>query len=153
MSDLAPLSPREPSLPEEAPSQAPKIGDRLRQARERRGVTITEASATLKIRAPILEAFEREDHSQLPPRVYALGQLRTYAAYLGLDPATVAAGWQGEAVYEGAPTPVRSQPTTSAVERFVSLRPSIIRSTRGLLALGGLGIAVLLISSVMVLQL
>jgi cytoskeletal protein RodZ len=153
MSDLAPLNPREPGLPDEAPSQAPKIGDRLRQARERRGVTIAEASATLKIRAPILEAFEREDHSQLPPRVYALGQLRTYAAYLGLDPATVAAGWQGEAVHEGAPTPVRSQPTTSAVERFVSLRPSIIRSTRGLLALGGLGIAVLLISSFMVLQL
>ena len=153
MSDLAPLNPREPGLPEEAPAQAPKIGDRLRQARERRGVTIAEASATLKIRVPILDAFEREDHSQLPPRIYALGQLRTYAAYLGLDPATVAAGWQGESAREDVPAPVGSQRGNSAMERFISLRPSIIRSTRGVLALGGLGIAVLLISSFMVLQL
>lgn len=153
MSDLAPLNPREPDRPEEAPSQAPKIGDRLRQARERRGVTIAEVSATLKIRIPILDAFEREDHSQLPPRIYALGQLRTYAAYLGLDPATVAAGWQGEVVHERVSTTVRSQPKTSAMEQFVSLRPSIIRSTRGLLALGGLGLSVLLISTFMVLQL
>ena len=105
MSDLAPLNPREPGLPDEAPSQASKIGDRLRQARERRGVTIAEASATLKIRAPILEAFEREDHSQLPPRVYALGQLRTYAAYLGLDPATVAAGGRGRPFTKVRPHP------------------------------------------------
>lgn len=152
MSDQPSLTPQEPLLPSELAPQAPSIGDRLRQARERRGVTIAEASATLKIRAPILEAFEREDHSQLPPRVYALGQLRTYATYLGLDPATVAAGWQGEAVHEGAPTPVRSQATTSAMERFISLR-RIIRSTRGVLALGGLGLAVLLISGFMVLQL
>jgi len=106
MSDQLPLTPQEPGLSEDVARQAPSIGDRLRQARERRGVSIAEASSTLKIRAPILEAFEREDHTQLPPRVYALGQLRTYAAYLGLDPATVAAGWQGPPAPEGpAPTP------------------------------------------------
>ena len=153
MNDQPLLTPLEPGLPSEASSQAPGIGDRLRQARERRGVTIAEASATLKIRAPIIDAFEREDHSQLPPRIYALGQLRTYAAYLGLDPSTVAAGWQGESVRENAPTPVRSQRATSAMERFVSLRPGIIRSTRGVLALGGLGLAVLLIGGFMALQL
>jgi len=153
MSDQVPLTPQEQGLSDDVAQRAPRIGDRLRQARERRGVSIAEASATLKIRAPILEAFEREDHSQLPPRVYALGQLRTYAAYLGLDPATVAAGWQGEVVHERVSTTVRSQPKTSAMEQFVSLRPSIIRSTRGLLALGGLGLSVLLISTFMVLQL
>lgn len=44
----------------------------------------------------ILAALEREDHAALPERVYLLGHLRTYARYLGLDPATVAAGWAGE---------------------------------------------------------
>jgi transcriptional regulator with XRE-family HTH domain len=153
MSDQPLLTPQEPGLPSEVAPQAPSIGDRLRQARERRGVTIAEASATLKIRVPILDAFEREDHSQLPPRIYALGQLRTYAAYLGLDPSTVAAGWQGESVREDAPAPARSQRATATMERFVSLRPGIIRSTRGVRALGGLGLAVLLISGFMVLQL
>jgi ribosome-binding protein aMBF1 (putative translation factor) len=74
MSDQAPLSPQEPGLSEEVAPQAPSIGDRLRQARERRGVSIAEASATLKIRAPILEAFEREDHSQLPPQLQRGGK-------------------------------------------------------------------------------
>ena len=152
MNDQPLLTPLEPGLPSEASSQAPGIGDRLRQARERRGVTIAEASATLKIRAPILEAFEREDHSQLPPRVYALGQLRTYAAYLGLDPATVAAGWQGPPAPEG-PAPTSSQRPTSTAERLAALRPGLIRSTRGVLAFGGLGLAVLAISGFMVLQL
>ena len=153
MSDQAPLVPQVLGPIEEAAPQAPSIGDRLRQARERRGVSIAEASATLKIRAPILEAFEREDHSQLPPRVYALGQLRTYAAYLGLDPATVAAGWQA------APGPAEplalapSKQTRSALDRLVALRPGVIRSTRGLLAMGGLGLAVLAISGFMMLQL
>ena len=152
MSDQVPLTPQEPGLSEEVAPQAPSIGDRLRQARERRGVSIAEASATLKIRAPILEAFEREDHSQLPPRVYALGQLRTYAAYLGLDPATVAAGWQGPPAPEG-PAPTSSQRATSTAERLAALRPGVIRSTRGVLAIGGLGLAVLVISGFMVLQL
>ena len=152
MSDQVPLTPQEPGLTEEVAPQAPSIGDRLRQARERRGVSIAEASATLKIRTPILEAFEREDHSQLPPRVYALGQLRTYAAYLGLDPATVAAGWQGPPAPEG-PAPTSSQRATSTAERLAALRPGVIRSTRGVLAIGGLGLAVLVISGFMVLQL
>ena len=152
MSDQVPLTPQEPGLSEEVAPQAPSIGDRLRQARERRGVSIAEASATLKIRAPILEAFEREDHSQLPPRVYALGQLRTYAAYLGLDPATVAAGWQGPPAPEG-PAPTSSQRPTSTADRLAALRPGLIRSTRGVLAFGGLGLAVLAISGFMVLQL
>ena len=152
MSDQVLLTPQEPGLSEEVAPQAPSIGDRLRQARERRGVSIAEASATLKIRAPILEAFEREDHSQLPPRVYALGQLRTYAAYLGLDPATVAAGWQGPPALEG-PAPTSSQRPTSTAERLAALRPGLIRSTRGVLAFGGLGLAVLAISGFMVLQL
>jgi len=152
MSDQVPLTPQEPGLSEEVAPQAPSIGDRLRQARERRGVSIAEASATLKIRAPILEAFEREDHSQLPPRVYALGQLRTYAAYLGLDPATVAAGWQGPPAPEG-PAPTSSERATSTAERLAALRPGLIRSTRVVLAIGGLGLAVLVISGFMVLQL
>ena len=152
MSDQVPLTPQEPGLSEDVAQQAPSIGDRLRQARERRGVSIAEASATLKVRAPILEAFEREDHSQLPPRVYALGQLRTYAAYLGLDPATVAAGWQGPPAPEG-PAPTSSERATSTAERLAALRPGVIRSTRGVLAIGGLGLAVLVISGFMVLQL
>ena len=152
MSEQPPFTPQVSNSSEGFAPQAPSIGDRLRQARERRGVSIAEASATLKIRGPILEAFEREDHSQLPPRVYALGQLRTYATYLGLDPATVAAGWLGPSAPAGS-APASSQRPTSTAVRLAMVRPNVIRSTRGLLAFGGLGLAVLVISGFMVLQL
>ena len=153
MREHPPLSPEVPGVPDEPIPQAPSIGDRLRQARERRGVSIVDASAALKIRSPILEAFEREDHSQLPPRVYALGQLRSYAAYLGLDPATVAAGWQFAPDPTDAPTLTASQQPTTLLDRLVALRPGVIQSTRGVLAMGGLGLAVLAISGFMALQL
>jgi len=153
MSDQSPLVPQVLGAIDDAELRAPSIGDRLRQARERRGVSIAEASATLKIRAPILEAFEREDHSQLPPRVYALGQLRTYAAYLGLDPATVAAGWQVAPSPAEIPVLAPLKHTRSGLDRLAALRPGVIRSTRGVLAIGGVGLAVLAISGFMVLQL
>ena len=133
-------------------TEAPKIGDRLRAARERRGLRIDEVSAALRIRAAILEAFEREDHNTLPHRVYALGQLRTYAAYLGLDPSTVAASWP---VATGASPAVATEarPLRGGwATRLAGLRPNVIRSTRGLLAIGGLGIAVLAIGSFLALQ-
>ncbi|MFM8915856.1 MAG: helix-turn-helix domain-containing protein [Candidatus Limnocylindrus sp.] len=143
----------QPTVPTlEITTQAPSIGDRLRQARERRGVSIDQASATLKIRAPILEAFEREDHTLLPPRVYALGQLRTYAAFLGLDPATVVAGWHEPSLGTGS-APAPSQAKATATDRLAALRPGVISSTRGVLAIGGLGILVLVIGGFMVLQL
>jgi cytoskeletal protein RodZ len=134
-------------------SQAPRIGDRLRSARERRGASIGDVAATLKIRAPILEAFEREDHQLLPPRVYTLGLLRTYASYLGLDPASVVAGW------DVGPNPplgdkeARAGTATTQMARIIAMRPGLIRSTRGLLAVGALGAAVLAISLFMLVQL
>lgn len=137
---------------EEVALGAPRIGDRLRQARERRGVSISDASAALKIRIPILEAFEHEDLSQLPPHVYALGQLRTYAAYLGLDPATVVAGWHRVLIPERTPTLGSARKPTSLLARMVALRPGAFRSTQNLLAMGGVGLAMLAISSFMVLQ-
>lgn len=153
MSEEVPHILEEPKVTSSFDTQSPRIGDRLRQARERRGVSIAEASATLKIRVPILQAFENEDHNKLPPRIYALGQLRTYAAYLGLDPATVAAGWQVDSTQEQVPGPMRSRErTASALGRFTGVRPGIVRSTRSLMALGGLGLAVLLISTFMLLQ-
>lgn len=137
-------------------SPASRVGDRLRQAREIRGITLAEVSAAIRVRVPTLEAFEREEHAQLPPRVYALGQLRTYATYLGLDAGSVAAAWPTPASTLSSEQLVsqdRSASAKAALRRLSSLRPGVIRSSRGFLALGGLGLAVLVISGFMVVQL
>lgn len=62
-----------------------KIGEALRKAREEKGITLRQAEEATKIRLKYLEALEREDFSQIPGRVYAIGFLRNYARYLGLD--------------------------------------------------------------------
>ncbi|MGI9952506.1 RodZ domain-containing protein [Moorellaceae bacterium AZ2] len=63
-----------------------RIGEELRRAREEKGITLREAEEATKIRLKYLEALEKEDFRQFPGRVYAVGFLRSYARYLGLDP-------------------------------------------------------------------
>ncbi len=58
----------------------------LRAARIRLGEDVETIATALNIRASHLEALERGDISALPGRAYALGFVRSYAGYLGLDP-------------------------------------------------------------------
>jgi cytoskeleton protein RodZ len=62
-----------------------EIGSRLREARERRGLELADVEHDTRIRARWLRALEEERFDLLPERVYAIGFLRTYANYLGLD--------------------------------------------------------------------
>ncbi|HET9298309.1 MAG TPA: DUF2914 domain-containing protein, partial [Candidatus Polarisedimenticolaceae bacterium] len=61
------------------------LGDQLRAARERRGVTLDDVSDTTRIRTSYLEALERHHWEALPADVFTRGYVRTYAEYLGLD--------------------------------------------------------------------
>lgn len=63
----------------------PEIGSSLKAAREKKGITLREVEDATKVRVKYLEALENEDYSILPGRVYAVGFLRSYASYLGLD--------------------------------------------------------------------
>ncbi len=65
------------------------VGSALRKAREHRALTLGEAVRDTKLRVEQLEALEREDFDELGGEVYARATLRTYAAYLGLDPEKV----------------------------------------------------------------
>lgn len=64
-----------------------EIGEALRAAREAHGLDLEQAQEATKIRRRYLAALEEELWDALPGRAYASGFLRTYAAYLGLDPA------------------------------------------------------------------
>jgi cytoskeletal protein RodZ len=61
------------------------IGERLREARMRQGVDLTEVEVATKIRAKYLRAMENDEFSMLPGSTYVKSFLRTYAEYLGLD--------------------------------------------------------------------
>lgn len=61
------------------------IADTLRLARQEHGQDLRTVAQVLRIRHAYLEAIEKGDFEQLPGTAYAIGFLRTYAEFLGLD--------------------------------------------------------------------
>ncbi len=73
------------------------VGMELREARERLGVSLKLAASALKIRDDYLTALERNDRAALPALPYAIGFVRSYANYVGLDPGELAQRFRDEA--------------------------------------------------------
>ena len=62
-----------------------RVGEVLANARAARGVEIEDVAANLRIREEFLVAIEAGLYEELPGPTYALGFVRSYANYLGLD--------------------------------------------------------------------
>ncbi len=62
------------------------LADTLRQARVQKGVTLKEAEQATRINRHYLSALEEENFAVLPALIYQRGIVRSYAAYLDLDP-------------------------------------------------------------------
>lgn len=62
------------------------FGSKLREARERRGITLREIANTTKISMSVLEALERNDISRLPGGIFSRAFVRSYAVVVGLEP-------------------------------------------------------------------
>lgn len=60
------------------------IGERLEEARKRKGVSIREAAEATKIRGDYLHKFESNQFDLKLPEIYVRGFLRTYAVFLKL---------------------------------------------------------------------
>jgi cytoskeleton protein RodZ len=72
------------------------VGHDLCKARQRKGKELHDVSLVLKIRPEHLLAVEESRYDELPGRVYAIGYVRSYAAYLGLDAQTFVNRVKGE---------------------------------------------------------
>src|ERR671933_831322 len=64
------------------------VGRKLREARERRGISLRQISNATKISVAVLEALERNDISKLPGGIFSRAFVRSYAIEVGLDPET-----------------------------------------------------------------
>jgi cytoskeleton protein RodZ len=62
------------------------LGQRLREARLARSLSVEEVAQATRIRARFLVALESGDYEALPSTAQARGFVRSYAGYLGLDP-------------------------------------------------------------------
>ena len=74
-----------------------RLGDVLRDARERREIDLARAERETKIRVRYLDALERGEYQELPGSVYTKGFLRNYGRYLGLDPEELVEAYRREA--------------------------------------------------------
>lgn len=77
------------------------VGQHLRAARLRRGDELAAIARVLKIRKDHLEALEEDRQDALPGRAYAIGFVRSYADYLGLDAPETVERFKGEIAERG----------------------------------------------------
>jgi cytoskeletal protein RodZ len=99
--------------------QTGDFGRRLREARERKGVSLRQIANATKISVAVLEGLERNDISKLPGGIFGRGFVRSFACEVGLDPeATISefiAQFHDESVTAGHP-PSRQMEDNEALE-------------------------------------
>jgi cytoskeletal protein RodZ len=71
-------------MPQGSPART--VGARLREAREKRGVSLRQIAVSTRISVMSLEALERSDLSRLPGGIFTRAFIRAYAQEVGLDP-------------------------------------------------------------------
>ena len=87
------------------------LGDYLKQAREKKRVSLEQISSQTKIPEYHLQALESEDFANLPAKVFAKGFVRSYAKALGLDEEEVLQRFlQTSATFYDQQEPEASQP-------------------------------------------
>jgi cytoskeletal protein RodZ len=109
------------------------LGNKLKEAREAKGYTFDYVGRETNIAARYLEALEREDFSKFPGEPYALGFLRNYGEYLGLNVEDLLSLYRSLKIQE-QPVPVEA-----LLKSPSSLPRILLRALIVLLALGALG--------------
>jgi cytoskeleton protein RodZ len=93
------------------------VGNKLREARTRRKLSLAEVEEATKIRGRYLQAIENDEWDQLPGDTYARAFVRTYGRYLGLDGDCLA---EEQRRYRGATRPGERLPRVDPKPRPVA---------------------------------
>lgn len=67
-----------------------KVGDMIRNARNKKKIDLPKVAAELCIRKVYLEAIETSDYEAMPEHPYGIGFVRSYAEFLGLSSSRMA---------------------------------------------------------------
>ena len=93
---------------------ATSIGEKLRLARETRGVALRDISEQTRISMRYLEAIETDDYRRLPGGIFNRSFIRAYAKHIGYDEQQAIEEYStmmhelGESTDEVSPKPLRS---------------------------------------------
>lgn len=117
------------------------FGGKLRQARERRGISLRQITARTKISIAALDALERNDISKLPGGIFSRSFVRSYAIEVGLDPEATVEEFIDCFNQEAAPT--ADSIAASVPEIEVEFESRRARAARALI-IGAVAVPVLL---------
>ena len=79
----------EPVDEELVEADVPTVGDRLKAAREEKGLSLEDIAAQTRIPQRHLESIETADWEKLPAPTYTVGFAKSYASAVGLDRADI----------------------------------------------------------------
>jgi transcriptional regulator with XRE-family HTH domain len=117
------------------------FGERLRNERERRRITLASIAANTKISLHLLEGLERGSPSRWPSGIFRRSFVRAYAEAIGLDPDEIAREFlerfpdPAELPFHTARPEARGTPPSESVLRL-NLADLDVTSTRGRLLRG-----------------
>ncbi|MCA1609259.1 MAG: helix-turn-helix domain-containing protein, partial [Acidobacteria bacterium] len=61
------------------------LGEKLRQAREDRGISLSEVAEHTRISSLYISSIEKDDYKPLPGGIFNKGFIKSYARYIGID--------------------------------------------------------------------
>ncbi|MGP7795710.1 helix-turn-helix domain-containing protein [Sphingomonas sp. CLY1604] len=127
----------DPGQPNPNPVPPARPGERLRDARDSRGLSLAEVAARTRVPQRHLEALEAGDYTALPSPTYAMGFSKAYARAVGVDEVAIAQDVRRELDRLGPRQPEYVPYETADPARVPS---------RGVAALGvGIALAVLIL--------
>lgn len=103
----------------------PGPGQRLRQARLRRGLDLVQVARDLRLTPERVKAIENEDYPRLPNVVFVVGYVKSYARLLDLDPEAL-----GEAYRAALAPPARKASASPAPPPRQAARPATPSANR-----------------------
>lgn len=106
------------------------LGEKLRQAREERDISISEVAEQTRISPHYIEAIENDDYSPLPGGIFNKGFIKSYAKFVGMDEEEALQDYSAllSQQNQGQPEPETKtyRPEVLTDDRSRSLLPTII---------------------------
>lgn len=122
------------------------LGEKLRQAREARGISISEVAENTRISGLYLQSIENDDYRTLPGGIFNKGFVKSYAKYVGIDEQEALQDYSNligsqPVAIEDEPKTYRPQVLTNDSNSSSSLKTIIFAAV--IIGLGTLGILAL----------
>lgn len=96
---------------------AESLGEKLKQARDERGISLSEVAEQTRISPLYLEAIEKDDYRTLPGGIFNKGFVKSFAKYVGVD--------EHEALQDYTRI-ISSQETTKLADGSRNYRPEVL---------------------------